>query len=77
MGVYGQLFANNGSLIGNEFRINQNVNQDQLSPQVASLSNANWAVMWNSDQNGITNADFPTRTKVFVGKKLFYIKLIF
>ncbi len=48
-GVYGQVFDGNGSNIGSEFRANTYVTLDQWGPSVASFSNGNFVVTWNSE----------------------------
>ncbi len=48
-GIYGQLFEGNGSKIGNEFRVNTYVTESQENPSVASLSDGNFVVTWESD----------------------------
>ncbi len=52
-GVYGQVFAGNGSKIGSEFRANSYTPGWQRYPSVASFSNGNFVVTWESyDQDG-------------------------
>jgi len=48
-GVYGQLFDENGVKIGSEFRVNTYTNNAQTDPSVASLTNGNFVVTWNSN----------------------------
>jgi len=48
-GVFGQLFDENCSKIGNEFPINIYTDLDQSKPAVASLQNNNFVVVWHSN----------------------------
>jgi len=48
-GVYGQLFEENGTRIGNEFQVNAYSILDQWSPSVARLSNSSFVISWASD----------------------------
>lgn len=47
-GIYGQMFNNDGSALGNEFRINTYTSSYQSSPCIASFSNGNFVVAWSS-----------------------------
>ncbi len=53
-GIYGQRFANNGTPIGSEFRINSATSGNQLNPDVTALHGAQaggFAVSWQLDNN--------------------------
>ncbi len=47
-GVYGQLFDGNSTNIGSEFRANSYTTSNQQVPSVASFSNGNFVVTWQS-----------------------------
>ncbi len=47
-GVYGQLFIGNGAKFGSEFRANTYTTNWQRFPSVASFSNGNFVVTWES-----------------------------
>ena len=47
-GVYGQIFNNDGTFIGNEFRVNTYTSNAQAECCIASLSNNNFVVVWTS-----------------------------
>lgn len=47
-GVYGQIFNNDGTFIGNEFRVNTYTSNAQAQCCIASLSNNNFVVVWTS-----------------------------
>ncbi|NGX60304.1 MAG: hypothetical protein KR126chlam3_01475 [Chlamydiae bacterium] len=54
-GIFGRLFAVNGSKIGNEFQVNSYAASFQQSSSVTSLSNSNFVVTWqslNQDSSG-------------------------
>ena len=48
-GVYGQRFTSSGIKIGNEFRVNTYLINDQSSPSIGSLDNDNYIVIWQSN----------------------------
>jgi hypothetical protein len=47
-GVYGQLYRNDGTPVGQEFRINTYTANDQRRPAVAALGNGGFVVVWDS-----------------------------
>ncbi len=47
-GIYGQRFGSNGSIVGNEFRVNSFTTGNQQSPSVTTLSDGSWVVTWMS-----------------------------
>ncbi len=47
-GIYGQMFNENGTRYGTEFRVNNYTSYDQLSPAITSLKNGGFAVVWKS-----------------------------
>lgn len=47
-GVYGQIFNNDGTFIGNEFRVNTYTSNSQSQSCIASFSNNNFVVVWSS-----------------------------
>ena len=54
-GIYGQSFTSSGAKIGTEFRVNTYFLYDQSSPSIASLTNDNYIVTWqsnNQDESG-------------------------
>jgi hypothetical protein len=48
-GIFGQVFSGNGEKIGNEFQANTYVGGNQTDAVIASLSNGNFVICWNSD----------------------------
>ena len=57
-GVYGQLFNADGTKSGSEFQVNTYITGSQLDSSVASLSNGQFVVTWQSfgqdgDRNGV------------------------
>jgi len=48
-GVYGQIFADNSSKIGNEFQINSFTTNTQSGPSIANLDNGNFVTVWSSN----------------------------
>ena len=48
-GIYGQIFTSYGVKIGNEFRVNTYIIDDQSNPSIASLANDNYIVTWQSN----------------------------
>lgn len=50
--IYGRGFFSNGTLLSNEFLINQNTIGNQDSPSVASSANEEMIVVWHGNQNG-------------------------
>ena len=48
-GVFGQLFDETGIKIGNEFRVNTYMVDDQSQPSVAGLQDGNFVVTWHSN----------------------------
>jgi hypothetical protein len=51
-GIYGQIFSSNGMPQGPEFQVNTYTLNDQDSSSVATLSNGNFVVAWQSDGPG-------------------------
>jgi Ca2+-binding RTX toxin-like protein/subtilisin-like proprotein convertase family protein len=52
-GVYGQRFGADGSVSGNEFRVNTTTNDSQESPSVAALTDGGFVITWMSvNQDG-------------------------
>ncbi len=47
-GVYGQLFNPDGSKIGEEFQINNYTNNDQMNPNITTLSGGGFVICWES-----------------------------
>jgi flagellin-like hook-associated protein FlgL len=45
-GVFGQIYAPDGSSVGSEFLINTEVSADQYMPAITSLSNGGFVVTW-------------------------------
>lgn len=45
-GIYGQIYAANGSLVGSEFRVETASNGDQITPSVIGLNNGQFVVVW-------------------------------
>lgn len=73
-GVYGQIFNNDGTFVGNEFRVNTYTNSYQQEPCIASFSNNNFVVVWSSvyqdgSGNGIYTQIFDSNG-VKVGREL-------
>jgi len=62
-GVYGQLFDENCSKIGNEFQINTYTDLEQDRPSVASLQNDNFIVTWQS--NGQDGSGYGVYGQIF------------
>ena len=48
-GIYGQSFTSSGAKIGNEFRVNTHILDDQNYPSIVSLANDNYIVTWQSN----------------------------
>ena len=52
-GIYGQMFSEEGTRIGGEFRINSHTLDWQAEPSISSLSNGGFVVSWtSSNQDG-------------------------
>jgi hypothetical protein len=52
-GVYGQRFDSNGNKVGSEFQVNTWTTDEQENPSITSLSNGEFVVVWQSnDQDG-------------------------
>ncbi|MCB1367050.1 MAG: hypothetical protein KDK00_04740, partial [Rhodobacteraceae bacterium] len=45
-GIYGQIFAADGSLVGSEFQIETVSNGDQITPSASGLNNGQFVVVW-------------------------------
>jgi hypothetical protein len=50
MGIYARLISSSGSMVSNEFAVNQTVDYNQRTPAVATLTNGNVVVAWISEQ---------------------------
>lgn len=50
--IKAQIFSSNGTMIGSEFQVNTNNNDDQDSPTVATLDNGTFVVTWMSKDLG-------------------------
>lgn len=50
LGIYGQVFSENGEKIWTEFQVNTYAEMHQQNPQIASLSNGNFVICWESLQ---------------------------
>jgi len=48
-GIYGQIFNADGTKSGSEFQINTYVTDRQINPAIASLTNGQFVVAWESD----------------------------
>jgi hypothetical protein len=48
-GVYGQIFASDGSAVGNEFRVNTWTTDAQERPAITTLGNGKFIVVWQSN----------------------------
>jgi VCBS repeat-containing protein len=48
LGIYGQLYDGSGLAVGGEFQINSYTDDNQNSPQIASLGDGGFVVVWNS-----------------------------
>ncbi len=62
-GVFGQLFASNGSPAGSEFQINTYTTEAQFQPSVAMDADGDFVVVWSSsnqdgDNNGVIGQRF-------------------
>ena len=61
-GVFGQLFASDGSALGSEFRVNTYTNNSQRGPSVATEPSGNFVVVWQSyTQDGSQDGVFGQR----------------
>ncbi len=49
MGIYGQRFAQNGTKVGEEFRVNTSTDFDQKQPAITALADGGFVVAWESD----------------------------
>ncbi len=47
--VYGQLYASDGTTVGNEFLVNTETSGNQMTPNVAALSGGGFVVAWESN----------------------------
>ena len=56
-GVYGQFLSGNGSLAGNEFRVNTTTVSQQIHPTVSSDGSSRFLVAWTSFGGGINSFD--------------------
>ncbi|MBR8827026.1 MAG: hypothetical protein DSM107014_03810 [Gomphosphaeria aponina SAG 52.96 = DSM 107014] len=52
MGVYGQVYAANGSRVGGEFRVNTTTDGSQSNSSVTDLADGGFVVSWQSPQDG-------------------------
>ena len=48
-GVYGQIYDSSSNAVGGEFLVNTEINDAQNSPSITSLSNGNFVIAWNSN----------------------------
>ena len=55
-GVYGQRFASNGNLLGDEFLINTETSDMQRNSSIAALADGGFVIAWESDQQDGSNA---------------------
>ncbi len=61
-GVFGQRFAYDGSVLGDEFQVNTHTTLDQLNPSVAMDTDGDFAVVWESvGQDGDSSGIFSQR----------------
>jgi hypothetical protein len=61
-GVYAQRYANNGTALGNEFRVNNFTQGDQSQSWVAALSDTSFVIVWYSFQDGV---DYDVYARLF------------
>ena len=52
LGIYGQIFDESATKIGNEFLINTFTSSDQTNPRIASFVDSSFIVVWDSQQDG-------------------------
>ncbi|NGX61758.1 MAG: hypothetical protein K940chlam9_01247 [Chlamydiae bacterium] len=51
--IFGQRYAQNGTLVGDEFQVNSYTTSDQQNPSITALSDGGFAIVWDSpDQDG-------------------------
>lgn len=55
--IYAQRFGTNGQPVGDEIMVNSYTTGDQVFPRVASDSNGNFVIVWESDNSDDTDAD--------------------
>ena len=62
-GVYAKLFSVNGQVTKNEFRVNTEINGNQMAPAVTALAQGGFAVTWVSDsgQDGASGGIYAQR----------------
>ena len=62
-GVYAKLFSSNGQVTKNEFRVNTQINGNQIAPAVTALAQGGFAVTWVSDsgQDGASGGIYAQR----------------
>jgi len=63
-GIYGQRFNVNGTADGGEFLVNTTTSLTQMYPSIATDSTGDFAVAWQSVQNGSPNNIYSQRYKV-------------
>ncbi len=58
-GVFGRIYGEDGSLVGNEFKINTHIAGNQFSPAITGLADGKFVVTWTSDsQDGSSSGVF-------------------
>lgn len=56
-GIYAQLFANNNTPLGNEFRVNTNTSDSQEWPSAAMSSNGSFLISWETFHSSENTSD--------------------
>jgi len=61
-GIFGQRFAQNGSLVGNQFLVNTVIANDQTRPSITSISDGGMLIAWESvNQDGSASGVYAKR----------------
>ncbi|MBL1214301.1 MAG: hypothetical protein HND52_13160 [Ignavibacteriae bacterium] len=63
--IFAQIFKNDGSKIGGEFRVNTNELNYQGKPSIGALNDGKFVICWESNENTNTNGPFKIRCQIF------------
>ncbi|MBK8918090.1 MAG: hypothetical protein IPM73_08615 [Betaproteobacteria bacterium] len=63
-GIYGQRYDAKGAAVGAEFQVNSNTLGAQVEPEVTSLANGGYVVVW-TDQSGLDGSSYGVYAQIY------------
>lgn len=70
VGVYGQIYSSMGMRIGDEFQVNTYINYNQHNSAITTLSNGNFVVVWESEDQDNSGSEIYGQMYTNAGSKI-------